>query len=630
MFLIHVESANTIEVHAGLTIGRSEDCSLVIPDRSVSRRHAVVEADGRGWRLWDQKSRAGTFVGGEQVREVALSPGTMILIGRAHLLVTSGSTDNPANDPTVVPLSELSFRSASQLQDPRALRDNYDQLHAIYELTRTIDVEQSLDEILDRILRVCFRLLSAERGIAQLFASTGMEQARCLGVDPQAPLLRVQDELADELIRHRRGILIPEIPATTGARTAMAVPLLYQDEVLGLLALDTDRAVHSFDTRDLTLFSTIASHAALAVKDRALRNQLLLNEINTKARLDQVINSMPSGVLLLDDRLKPTMINRRMTEMLAQMGYEDEQALLADPRFHLALDAERELEPNGPGGLAYAVQASTSLQGEQVIVIQDVSSIRAQQRREAHQERLALVGQIAGGIAHDFNSLLTVVLNGAELLIDLSDEEELKTEAEAVLEAGTRASKLVQQLLSFSRRDEVNSTLVSLDARVRASLGLLRRTLPAGIELMEHLGAGPATVWIDAAHLDRILMNLVINAKDAMPEGGVIEIRTEVFPTARPDTWTGQGDFDARPHVRLQVIDDGPGMTAAIRERIFEPFFSTKPAGRGTGLGLATTLGIVERHGGKILVDSEVGAGTTFSVVLPLVTEQTRPREGEE
>lgn len=147
---------------------------------------------------------------------------------------------------------------------------------------------------------------------------------------------------------------------------------------------------------------------------------------------------------------------------------------------------------------------------------------------------------------------------------------------------------------------------------------------------MEHLGAGPATVWIDAAHLDRILMNLVINAKDAMPEGGVIEIRTEVSPTARPDTWTGQGDFDARPHVRLQVIDDGPGMTAAIRERIFEPFFSTKPAGRGTGLGLATTLGIVERHGGKILVDSEVGAGTTFSVVLPLVTEQTRPREGEE
>lgn len=638
MYLIHVETGHAVRIAPGVQIGRGETCGLVLGDRSVSRLHAVVQRDGTGWRLVDQGSRSGVFVGGQRVPHVPLHPGVMIVLGRAHLLVSVGKQGFTTRDEqtTIAPLSELSFRSAAQIQDARTLRQDYEQLRAVYELTRSLDVEQGVDKTLDRILRTSFRLLSADRGVIHLFVQSGMERQHALSARPGEPKLAIPHALLEELVNRRCGLIAPEtqdLPKDADKppqrRCVMCVPLLYRDEVLGVIGLDRPAEAHAFSNHDLTLFSTIASHAALVIKDRSLRDQLLAAEVTSKTRLEQIIGSMPCGVLLLDAQLSAQAMNQRMRDILQELGFDSIGALLGDPEFRVALDTQREFTRAQAPERCYSVQASSALSGEQLIVLQDVSELRAQQRREAHQARLALVGQVAGGIAHDFNSLLTVVINGAEQLQELSDDPDLLAESEAVLEAGKRASHLVQQLLTFSRRDEVRRALFSLDARVRISADLVARTLPDGVQLQIDLQANTARVWMDPGHLDRIVMNLINNAHDAIASAGTIQLKTSVVNISAPDAWSDSScdpdHLSPGGYVCLAVIDDGPGMSDLVRRRVFEPFFSTKEAGRGTGLGLATVLGIVRRHEGRVQLKSELGTGTTVSVLLPLATQ---PRPG--
>jgi len=237
-------------------------------------------------------------------------------------------------------------------------------------------------------------------------------------------------------------------------------------------------------------------------------------------------------------------------------------------------------------------------------------------------QRMEAIGQLAGGIAHDFNNLLTVITNyGAMLMADLPEGSTARTDAAEMIQAANRAAGLTRQLLAFSRRQVLQPQVVDVNLLAGNLEKMLRRLLRADIELETRFASTPNLVFADAGQLEQVLMNLVVNARDAMPDGGRITIETRSVSVA-----AGERKETVPPgnYVALIVADTGKGMDAATMDRIFDPFFTTKPVGKGTGLGLSTAYGIVEQSGGHIRVESEVGRGTTFTVYLPVTASKVK------
>jgi CheY-like chemotaxis protein len=233
----------------------------------------------------------------------------------------------------------------------------------------------------------------------------------------------------------------------------------------------------------------------------------------------------------------------------------------------------------------------------------------------ARGERLESLGRLAGGIAHDFNNLLAVIIGHASALSDSGLTGEASEDAAEIVSAGKRAAVLTRQLLQFARREQVEPRVVDLAEQTRALLPLLERLAGESIKLVVEEQGGPLTLSMPPGHLEQVLLNVVANARDAMPEGGHIWLRLrseELGPAAAKEREVAPG-----PMVVLEVEDDGTGMPPELLERIFEPFFSTKPAGKGTGLGLATTDGIIRQAHGAITVTSAVAQGTTFRFYFP-------------
>ncbi|HEY1186856.1 MAG TPA: ATP-binding protein [Gemmata sp.] len=232
--------------------------------------------------------------------------------------------------------------------------------------------------------------------------------------------------------------------------------------------------------------------------------------------------------------------------------------------------------------------------------------------------KMEAVGQLAGGIAHDFNNLLTIINGYAEVLLGaLPPGDRLREPVREIYRAGERSAELTQQLLAFSRRQVLAPRVLDLNAVVLGAASLLRRVIGEDVRLTTVLPPGAWAVRADPGQLEQVLMNLAVNARDAMPTGGhlTIETRNVEFGAARPEGREGR-------FVETTVSDTGTGMTAEVRARIFEPFFTTKGSGKGTGLGLATVFGIVEQSGGHIDVDSAPGLGTAFKVYLPATNEK--------
>jgi two-component system, cell cycle sensor histidine kinase and response regulator CckA len=240
---------------------------------------------------------------------------------------------------------------------------------------------------------------------------------------------------------------------------------------------------------------------------------------------------------------------------------------------------------------------------------------RALLEAELHQsQKMEALGRVAGGIAHDFNNLLTAITGFAELLLDrLDGQGEALNEVEEIRKAAERAAALTRQLLTFSRRQTLNPAEVDVNHLIADLEGMMCRLVGQGIDIELGLEQGLPAIWIDASQLEQILVNLVVNARDAMPEGGRLTITT-----ARAGTPGDRPAEDAPPLVSLTVEDSGVGMSPEVKEHVFEPFFTTKPPGKGTGLGLATVYGIVRQSGGEIEVDSEPGRGTRVEIRLPL------------
>ena len=299
--------------------------------------------------------------------------------------------------------------------------------------------------------------------------------------------------------------------------------------------------------------------------------------------------------------------------------------------------AKGSLQARAKGGRVFPVDISLSplRSGENVLVVATLRETTEQRRAEAQQRALELqlrqaqkmdaLGTLAGGIAHDFNNLLTVILGNAELATLSSDPAK---NLAAVRNAGLRSKELVAQILTFSRRTEVDRVPTRMQTLIEDALKLLRSTIPVMVRIDTYIDPQCPPVLADPTQIHQVLMNLCTNAWHALPErDGAIEVRLQpaivdgalaaVNPYLKPGL-----------HVRLSVSDNGHGMSAGTLERIYEPFFTTKPVGKGTGLGLAVVHGIVQEHAGAIFVRSEAGKGTTFELYFPALPE-TAVREPE-
>jgi PAS domain S-box-containing protein len=256
-----------------------------------------------------------------------------------------------------------------------------------------------------------------------------------------------------------------------------------------------------------------------------------------------------------------------------------------------------------------------------LVVARDVTERRELQERLAEAEKMEAVGRLAGGVAHDFNNLLTVISGYAEILRrDPSAREPL----DEIEHAAEQATSLTRQLLAFSRRQVLHPKPLDVNEIVGGMSAMLERIIGDDVKVAVQLEDGIPAVEADRAQIERVVLNLAANARDAMPNGGRLTIETASVVLEESYVAT-HGDVTPGPHVLLAISDTGTGMSEEVRRRLFEPFFTTKAGGGGTGLGLATVFGVVKQSGGSIFVYSEEGRGTTFKIYLPASDRQVEP-----
>jgi PAS domain S-box-containing protein len=414
-------------------------------------------------------------------------------------------------------------------------------------------------------------------------------------------------------------------------------PLVVGDALVGVMALFARRAL---SRTVLDSMSSVANLIALGIERH--RVETALKESERKYRI--LFESNPSPAWVYDrETFRFLAVN---DAAVRHYGYSREEFLsrtvldIRPPedveRFKAHTEAFRREHGDAPysstqtfrhrkkdGSDIDVYVAATSIVFEgrpaRILLATDVTEQQSLQRQLLRSQKMEAVGQLAGGVAHDFNNLLGVITGYAELLMrDLAAGSREQARAEEIKRASDRAAALTRQLLAFGRRQVLQPEVLDLNAVVADVERMLRRLISEDIQIVMAPGAGLGRVRADAGQIEQVLMNLAVNARDAMPEGGRLVIETG---NADVDAAYARANPDARPgpHVVLAVSDTGHGMDAKTASRIFEPFFTTKAEGKGTGLGLSTVYGIVRQSGGWVNVYSEPGRGTTFRVYLPRV-----------
>ncbi|MEK6674056.1 MAG: ATP-binding protein [Planctomycetota bacterium] len=256
-------------------------------------------------------------------------------------------------------------------------------------------------------------------------------------------------------------------------------------------------------------------------------------------------------------------------------------------------------------------------------VATDITQRKNLEDQLRHSQKMEALGKLAGGIAHDFNNMLAVILGNAERLLNRTKQqglrdEDLATSLEMIVSSSERAALLIRRLLAFSRKQPISPIVLDLNRGVTEMTALLRRLLGENVQLHVRAEAVQDHVRADPGQIEQIMVNLAVNARDAMPHGGTLTVRTLTTMADEALAVLGSATKESR-FVKLSVSDTGLGMTQEVAQRIFEPFFTTKPVGQGTGLGLSIVYGIVKQIGGHIVVDSAPGQGTRFDIYLPTV-----------
>ena len=403
--------------------------------------------------------------------------------------------------------------------------------------------------------------------------------------------------------RHRDGHIV-EIETSVG-RTVVGERVLYC--VVGRDPTDRHEAERARRDAELRMRTFVdAAFEGLTITDKGLI-------IDANTRLAEIMRAPLSDL-----------VGRPVMDFVAPESRAHVIAHLASgaPQFyeHGLLRADGTVIP-------VEVRAKTIDVGERtlrVTAIRDISERKSLEEQVRLAQRMESVGRLAGGVAHDFNNLLTVILSLVTFLTSRATTARDRDDLEQIESAGLRAAELTQQLLAFARRQIVEPKVLDLNELVNRLDKMLRRVIGEDIELATITAPNLGCIRADPGRIEQVLMNLVVNARDAMEGGGKLTVETANVELG-PDYAATHPEVEPGPHVLLSVSDTGGGMDAKTMAKIFEPFFTTKIPGKGTGLGLATCYGIVKQSGGSIWVYSEAGKGSTFKVYFPLFTEETVP-----
>jgi PAS domain S-box-containing protein len=449
----------------------------------------------------------------------------------------------------------------------------------------------------------------------------------------------------------------------------MVAPVLYGDRPLGIIVASRATDQPEFDPTDADLLTAMASQAAVAIDSAAVREQLQAAHQELEAHVAERTTQLAES----EQRY------RRITESItdyvfkvvvvggvaistehgpgcvAVTGYtpEDFEAdsglwmRLVVPEDRLLVlgqtadvKADRRMHPvkhrivRKDGSLRWVRSTPVpqyAIDGTLVGydgLIQDITERRTLEEQLVQAQKMESIGRLAGGVAHDFNNLLTAIMGNAELaLMDLGPDNPTRENIAEIVKAADGAARLTSQLLAFARKQIIEPACLDLSALVAGSLEMLRRLLGEDVEISAVLDSGLGTIEADPGQIQQLLVNLTVNARDAMPHGGSLVIET-ANETVAGEYATSHPEIAPGPYVSLSVTDTGTGMTEETMGHLFEPFFTTKGPGKGTGLGLATCHGIVKQNGGHIWFHSELGLGTTVTTLLPRVASAARPAEG--
>jgi len=426
----------------------------------------------------------------------------------------------------------------------------------------------------------------------------------------------------------------------------LGVPLRVNGEVTGALVVQSYTDETEFGESDLELLTFVSDQVGLAI-ERKMADQEAERQ---RHEMRTIFDSVPAFIFYKDLDGRYIRVNKAMAEAtgipaeqyLGKTAHETSPALAHvyqanDEKVISTGEAQRGLvEPyNSPEGERWVLSDKIPYlndDGEIVGVIGLSTDITDRVRAERElvdkeeelrqSQKMEAVGRLAGGIAHDFNNLLTAISGYSQLLYGRIPEGDPNRDLmKNVLDAAEHAASLTHQLLAFSRKQPVQLRSIDLNKTVANMQAMVKRLIGEDIELVTELDESLECVKADPSHIEQVLLNLSVNARDAMHQGGTVTMRTELVTVTEkesrmsPDAYAGE-------FVCLSVSDTGCGMKKATLEHIFEPFFTTKEKGKGTGLGLSVVYGCIKQHGGWICVDSTPGEGTTFRVYLEL-SDQT-------
>jgi PAS domain S-box-containing protein len=525
----------------------------------------------------------------------------------------------------------------------RQLKRYSARLDAQRRIDRAVLAGSRVEEIADIAVDSIRELVPCDRASVVVFTEN-TELARILAVNedgrvgPGPNLIRPASDLFDlDQLRSNTAFVIPDlferknlVPAmqqlmSHGIRCILTVPLLVGDMLLGSLNLGS-RIENAFSAEEIDVARQLGDELSLALKQGRLMSAL----DSARERLGAIVEHLPEGVLLADKEGRVLLANSVARGVLDLLGVPAGDRLpesLGDVARAKLLQPEAfgpvELVDGSESPRYFEVltrEVGTGAEKAWVVVLRDVTADREAKRQQQLQQRLAAVGQLAAGIAHDFNNILQAVELNAELIGHGLEGEKIARRVGAIHEQADRGAALIRQILDFARKSVTHPHTMSLQPFIRESIRLLERGIPEDIQVMVELNNSNLLVNADPGQMQQLLTNLVMNARDAMPDGGVLSIDVDELEVCEGDDRPFPSMLDG-PWVRLRVRDTGHGIPEALRDRIFEPFFTTKEPGQGTGLGLAQVYGIVKQHGGFVAVGSGDVGGSTFSVFLPLVTE---------
>jgi PAS domain S-box-containing protein len=568
------------------------------------------------------------------------------IVGRDGVWRWFEATGKKSSFPPDIEAKLVSLHDVTDLHRMEAERQ------VIAEVVQTLNQTANLDELLAGIHQALKKVMSAENCFVALHDPVAEAFTFPFFVDQfdvAPPPQRVGHSCTAYVFRRGTPMLIPqrefdrlvlegEVELVGAPSPAwLGVPLKTPTATIGVLVVQHYENENAYDQRDLEFLSSVGGHIALAIERR--RSEEALRKKEEMFRLLFSHNPLPTWVLDRDT-LRFLEVNEAAVRVYGYSEEEFKKMTALDLRPPEEKDKFLEYLHDHKGDGLYhgrwkhrkkdgkGIEVETTVHeleysGKRVrlVVAQDVSERHILEQQLRQSQKMEAVGRLAGGVAHDFNNLLMVIKGHTELLLNaLPRSEHYSRKIEQIDRAADRASALTRQLLAFSRLQVLQPHVMNLNDVVQDMGRLLPRLIGEDIELVIRTAEDLGAVRADASQMEQIIMNLVVNARDAMPEGGRLIIETSNIDL--------EGTYKARhpivregPYVLLAVSDTGVGMDAETQAHIFEPFFTTKPQGKGTGLGLATVYGVVKQSGGFIWVYSELGRGTTFKIYLPRVDQ---------